>query len=330
LYQKRSSEKLNKLVYTCTAYMGKNGANIYTNIDPRSVEVILKKDSFSPFVPEWKIGKEELITFPKINILQGEEPAIKIDKQSMEIVGDINRYEKNDAIPYLIQYFFERERAKDGRFTTHAAAVSLNGKAVLLFGKQGSGKTSLALTLCRKYGCKLIGNDQVIIGLDKGRVATYGGTKIFRLRQSTIKYHNQDLRKYFPDSQADEWTQHAVIKPEQIGIKPDYNITIPIEAIYYVHLYDDERKLFMSKPSVSFSKVFLNENLSRYIRGACVIPLYGETLEMINYHKPLDSPNFFNKRRKIIDWLIKQPNYSYISGSESAICNQVLKVLSGK
>ena len=42
----------------------------------------------------------------------------------------------------------EKQFAEKGMFTCHSAAVEKDGKAILLLGNEGAGKTSLALNLC--------------------------------------------------------------------------------------------------------------------------------------------------------------------------------------
>lgn len=44
----------------------------------------------------------------------------------------------------------------------HGTAVSLDGRAVLIFGPSGSGKSELALRLIA-YGCTLVGDDRVLV-----------------------------------------------------------------------------------------------------------------------------------------------------------------------
>ena len=45
----------------------------------------------------------------------------------------------------------------------HASAVCLDGQAVMLIGKSGSGKSSLALALIEGHGATLIGDDQLLV-----------------------------------------------------------------------------------------------------------------------------------------------------------------------
>ncbi|MGR3712622.1 MAG: HPr kinase/phosphorylase [Shimia sp.] len=51
----------------------------------------------------------------------------------------------------------------------HAACVSLDGRAVLITGRSGSGKSALALALMA-YGADLVADDRTIITLQKARL----------------------------------------------------------------------------------------------------------------------------------------------------------------
>ncbi len=46
--------------------------------------------------------------------------------------------------------------------TLHASSVALDGRAVLIFGPSGSGKSALALQLMA-YGCRLISDDRTLV-----------------------------------------------------------------------------------------------------------------------------------------------------------------------
>ena len=51
----------------------------------------------------------------------------------------------------------------------HSTSVELDGKAVLIKGKSGSGKSSVALSLIM-LGCNLIADDQTVVFLEKDQV----------------------------------------------------------------------------------------------------------------------------------------------------------------
>ncbi|MCG6902068.1 MAG: HPr kinase/phosphatase C-terminal domain-containing protein [Rhodobacter sp.] len=50
----------------------------------------------------------------------------------------------------------------------HASCAALNGRAVLITGPAGSGKSSLTLQLMA-YGATLVSDDQTLVGLQQGR-----------------------------------------------------------------------------------------------------------------------------------------------------------------
>ena len=53
--------------------------------------------------------------------------------------------------------------------TLHASAVALNGKGVLILGRSGAGKSSLALEMMA-YGCQLIADDRVLVWRENGKI----------------------------------------------------------------------------------------------------------------------------------------------------------------
>lgn len=56
--------------------------------------------------------------------------------------------------------------------TIHASAVSLDGRGILIRGRAGSGKSSLAMALIdeRRSGARLVADDRVALSEDEGRI----------------------------------------------------------------------------------------------------------------------------------------------------------------
>ncbi len=297
--------------------MAEEGVNIYSE-SSRVVELL--KGNFVPFIPEWRIEKQENEEIPRLECVFSNYQEIKVDKgNNFFISGPFEEFYKSYTIPYLIHYILESERAKKGKATIHAAAVSKNKKGVLILGKQGSGKTSITLELCRKYGYSLIGNDLVLAGLQENVGYLYGGTKIFRLRAATIKDYNKDLRSFFEPGGNDEWTQIAIIEPKKIGVYIEKSF-VPIHAIYYVHLYPPGHEFVVKEVDKLFSRIYLYQIFSEYIRGSAIIPLVGKDLRFSDYIPSLDTWDAFEKRIRFINWIIKNKNYKYIAGDMASIC----------
>jgi len=317
--------KNKKLPFQCAAYMGEEGVNIYSE-DPRIIE-LLRRGNFIPFIPEWRIEEREAQNSPSLKCIFDYKPTIEVQgNRNFFISGPIKELIEAYAIPYFIYYILEAERARKGKLSIHAAAVSKAGKGILILGKQGSGKTSITLELCRNYNYSLLGNDLVLVGAKENSPYLYGGTKIFRLRAATIKDYNKDLKRFFKhtDELFDEWTRIAIIKPEEIQVVTEKSV-VPIHAIYYVHLYPPSHNFIVKEVDRIFSRIYLYQIFSEYIKGATIIPLIGKDLKFSNYLPSLDDEVAFEKRIKLINWIISNKNYKYIAGELVDICTFIDK-----
>jgi len=314
--------KNNKSKFQCAVYMGEEGINIYSE-DGRVLNLL--NGNFVPFIPEWRIEKQEDTKLPNIECVLGTDHSIRFEEPNhFFISGQFNDLVESSTIPYLIHYILESERAKKGKATIHAAAVSKNGKGFLILGKQGSGKTSITLELCRKHGYSLIGNDLVLVGMQNNIGYLYGGTKIFRIRSTTIKEYNSDLNHFFKSSDSDEWTRVTVIGPDKINVQVERSV-IPIHGIYYVHLYPQNYNFVAREVDKLFSRIFLYQIFSEYIRGSAIIPLIGKDLRFSDYIQSLDTKGSFQKRIKFINWIINNDNYKYVAGALGDICSFIKK-----
>lgn len=309
----------NKSTFKCSVYVEEEGINIYS-ADVRVVE-LLRHGSFIPFIPEWRIEECEAKNKSILECVFDNENIMEIREDGNHFIsGQFEDFANSHTIPYFINYILEAERAKNGKTTIHSAAVSKCGKGILLLGKQGSGKTSLVLELCRKFGYSLIGNDLTLVGIKENIAYLHGGTKVFRLRATTVNYYNLDLKRFFkPDENIDEWTQTTIINPEEIKVMTEKSI-VPIQAIFYVHLYPPNYNFVVKKVDQLFSRIYLYQIFSEYIRGSAIIPLIGKDLKFSNYLPSLDNEIAFKKRIEFINWIINNKNYKYIAGSLVDIC----------
>lgn len=309
--------KNKKSKFQCSVYMGKEGVNIYSE---SSSVTELFSGNFTPFIPEWRIEKQEGARLPCLECVLNDAQDIKMEEtDSFFISGSLKDFAESNTIPYLIHYILELERAKNGKATIHAAAVSKNRKGILILGKQGSGKTSITLELCRKYGYSLVGNDLILAGIQDNAGYLYGGSKIFRVRATTVKDYNKDLKSFFKSGSNDEWTQIAVIEPDKIHVLTEKSI-VPIHGIYYVHLYPPGHDFIAKEVDKFFSRIYLYQIFSEYIRGSAIIPLIGENLRFSDYIPSLDTKDAFVKRIRFINWIINNKNYKYVAGALADIC----------
>lgn len=212
------------------------------------------------------------------------------------------------ALPFL-EVLYQRKLA----VTMHAAAVEFDGKAILLIGKAGAGKTSLTLSLCRNHRTSLIGNDIVKLGLVGNKTVAFAGSKYFLLRQESIKRNIPDLLSLFPQSEKDPWTHKIYCLPDKLGIDTCDNYT-PITRSYLVHIDETMEHLYTTSADKMDTRLYLNENMSRYIRGTAVA-LFGDRSHFMGYVPSYDTPDFFAMRVRLIETLISDTGMMYVAGN---------------
>lgn len=327
-----------KIKFQCAIYMGNYGINIYSDY-PKTFD-ILRKGSFIPFIPEYRCLKTRARSDYSIIYIEDQIFSARVinDNKTLEIKGSSKDILEAATIPFRAHFMLEPQRQKNSIFTSQGAGVSKQRKAVLLMGKRGSGKTSITLELCRKYNYNLIGNDLILLGLKKDEGYLFGGTKVFSLRFTTVKYYNADLQKYLKKEAQkeaqDEWINKVDVYPEDLRISVEKESTKIIKA-FYVHLENNKSaplyiKKIENKETTYMGRLFLYEALSRYIRGVCIPVIYGSQFYIGDYLPSLDKSEYHRNRVKFINWLMENLGFYYISGSMNAICDFINQGLDKK
>jgi len=312
------------LKFRCAIYMRDYGINIYSNYS--KIFNILSKGFFVPFVPEYRCTREKAKSEYSIIHLKSNNFSAKMLEggKTLRINGPIKKIVEGNTIPFMAHFMIEQQLQNDCIFTTQGAGLSKNGRAVLVMGKRGAGKTSVALELCKKYNYNLIGNDLVLVGLKSNKGYFLGGAKVFTLRFTTVKHYNTDLRKFFKKSK-NEWVNKVRLFPKDLGISVEKKYPRIIRA-FYVHLLNDKsaplyiRKIKGKKDS-NMGRFYLYEELSRYIRGVSIPIAYGPQFSVGDYLPSLDKEEYHKNRVKFIDWVMNDVEFYFISGSMDAICN---------
>lgn len=323
-----------KIKFQCAIYMGKYGINVYSNY-PKTFD-ILRRGSFVPFIPEYHCLKTKSQSDYYIIYIENKTPSARIlnNNKTLEIKGPVKDILEAATIPFRAHFMIEQQLQKDSLFTTQGAGVSKNGRAVLLMGKRGAGKTSITLELCRKYNYKLIGNDLVLVGFKRNRGYFYGGAKIFTLRFTTVKYYNIDLQKFFKKDHQNEWTNKVRLLPKDLGISIEKKYP-EIMKVFYIHLLNDESApLYIQKigekEASYMGRLYLYDELSRYIRGTCIPLVYSSQFYIGDYLPSLDRPEYHRNRVRFIDWIMDDIGFYFISGSMNAICDFINQKLGKK
>ena len=284
--------------------------------------------------------KIDFIDFPEINIekynnnekskyiveyMNSDERILQYKEKKTIIKYPIEEMADGLTVLFMAYPLLEVNRRKKKNLTCHCAGVSINGKGILILGKEGSGKTTLAIELCRKYNAKLIGNDLCVIDYNNlNNLKLLGGTKYIFLRYESIKRNIPDLLKKFDlqdnDKKIDTWTFKKKVFPEDIEIQVQKD-EVDIDSIFIVHI-DQEKEFFCKEANSLANILYLNENFSRYIRNTCTAMLKDNNI--INYIPSLDNKEFFDERSELINYLFNNKKIKYLSGSIEDVSNYII------
>jgi hypothetical protein len=221
--------------------------------------------------------------------------------------------QNGETLFYIAYPLLEVQLQHAGFLTAHTACVSFDGKAALLLGKTGSGKTSTAIVLCTEYGAKLIGNDLSVLGLKEGVATVLRGTKYFFLRQESVRQNLPALLHFFQDEGKDSWTYKRSIEPEEIGVEVGDD-SIPIAGAYLIHVDNNQLGLHVANADGLVTRLYLNEIFSTYIRMTCSTVLTGNKFEFEGYLPSFDCEEYFWHRVKLMNVLLKDVGVTYVSG----------------
>ncbi|TSC72609.1 MAG: hypothetical protein G01um101438_326 [Parcubacteria group bacterium Gr01-1014_38] len=315
-----------KAKFCCAIYMGKYGINVYSN-DPGTFD-ILRTGAFVPFIPGYRCLKRRARSDYSIVYIRDTVCSAQVTgAKKLEIRAPLTDVVRASTIPFRAHFMLEPQLQKDSIFTSQGGGVSKNGRAVLLMGKRGAGKTSVTLELCRKYHWRLVGNDLILVGFRENAGYLFGGAKAFTLRFTTVKYYNADLQKLFPKNHPNEWTNKITLLAEGLGISAERGHP-KLTNVFYLHLLNDKAApLYLrrigSKKTAHMGRLYLYEELSSYIRGVSAPVVYGPQFSLGDYLPSLDKPEYHQNRVKLIDWIMDDVGFYFISGSMRAICEHV-------
>lgn len=271
----------------------------------------LENQDYLEFFNAQVIPDSKLITHTIIYHNKEEENILQISNNTMTINYPYENLSKSILL-YLGYHFLEKQFGENGLCSCHSACVEKNGKATLLIGEAGAGKTSLAINLCQNYGFSLISNDLTLIGLQDDKLFAFGGTKFLNLRYASVANNMPYLSYLFQNKTKDDWASKISVLAKDINIQENYE-TIPIENILFVHIDNRWEKLECTSGDTWRNNFLLYQNLSSHIRGnsATFIDKKGHPLA---YIPSLDSKQTYDNRKKIIEIINQNPNYYYLNG----------------
>lgn len=170
---------------------------------------------------------------------------------------------------YLALSMFAKELNKEDKYFIHCAIVEKDGKATLISGEPGSGKTTLAMYLCMEKGYNFVCNDRAIIGIENGIPYIYCGTLQTHIRVGVIhEYFPSLVNKIDKEKMEKPWENKIYINPEfdELGIK--VNKTSKLSNILFTSTYpvkDEETNLTEQREDVATLATM--KVVSEYIRA---------------------------------------------------------------
>lgn len=109
--------------------------------------------------------------------------------------------------------------------------------------------------------------------------------------------------------------------PTDLGIQVQVE-PVEVSRSFLVHVDDTLSGVFVKPADSIVTRLYLNENLSRYIRGTS-IALFGEALSFLGYVPSLDSEELFAQRRILIEHLLGSPAMTYVSGPLKGVAEYI-------
>lgn len=250
-----------------------------------------------------------------VRYVESNEIRISYHGTVVQVLAPWDQVRGGETLLYASLPLVECQLQLLNRVTVHAASVAFSEGAVLLLGKEGSGKTTTAIELCRKFDGRLIGNDLVALGLNSvdGRLWVFDGTKYLHLRYESIRRNLPELLHVFSLNDQDPWLCKVIIDSGVVDVLVAESGS-PLIASYVVHVDSMQSDLFLGNADRLVTRLFLNENFSRYIRGGC-ISLLGSGLDYLGYVPSYDTEQLFLMRQRLIEGILQDPPMRYVSGN---------------
>jgi hypothetical protein len=110
---------------------------------------------------------------------------IEVRPSKVEVVGDPSRRRWRFNLVLLIHEIVATGLRRGGALEVHAAGVEAGGRAILLIGPKGAGKTTLSFHLLRDGLVRWLANDRVFAAPADGEVGVLGVPTALKVRPAT-------------------------------------------------------------------------------------------------------------------------------------------------
>ncbi|MCX6810042.1 MAG: hypothetical protein NTZ65_04875 [Candidatus Berkelbacteria bacterium] len=306
--------------YTCQVESCGSIINFVSSVDLYPNLCALAKDSY---IPDMRVTRAAKIdNTPRLVYVDSpHEENLVFSAGEVIVRYPWEMMRDGESLLYLSYPLIEVQRQLQGDLTAHAACISIDNRGVLLLGKEGSGKTTLAIELCQKHSARLVANDLCILGERQGNIIARGGTKFFFLRRESISRNLPRLLHLFPTASGDSWLDKTKVDHTQLGVETEDRI-VNISNAFMLHVDETKTELHTCFADTLVTRLYLNENFSRYIRSTCTVMTGGSNFELLGYIPSLDCEEFYKMRKQVIKGVLNS-SPQYISGPVHLVADYI-------
>ena len=235
-------------------------------------------------------------------------PRAIVKDDLLQLEANAESYANGTTLYYLAELAAERARQLKGGVMMHAASTYLpdQERGVLVLGQKGAGKTSTVASLCLNHGAELIGNDQVILGLDEvDGISLVDGTKILRIRK-TAALQDETLSKltdFLNDDNPVHWDNKIEIDPENAEIDLAMGAKQMTDIVQVIIDRTVERTHVKHAVADIQTTLFLSEIVSRHIRGVAT-PIIDRSDRFEGFAPSMDSQETANNRASLVQRML--------------------------
>lgn len=249
---------------------------LYTDVDSIINKLLHKPESLTKTIPV------NIVYYGKVSNIMEEENYIAINSFGKKIIN-VNK-EQNSAhlftpkdefffpdFVYLAIGMLANDLQRKGYYFIQSSVVKYdNQHSIMLIGNPNAGKTSMAYSLMKNNGYKLISNDNVLVSVDGDKLKTHCGTKTVQMRYGGIKLYFPEILSFVnvdeEDVGRDDWDIKLYIddylKSKGFAYADDSIVT----DIYNITTYKSGDSFIRSRERID-EILLIYEHLTKQIRS---------------------------------------------------------------
>lgn len=286
-----------------------------------------KTKKYSKYIPDFGVSQSAAPTEFTVVYRNSQEGTIEFCGSTIRVNYPWDKMREGESILYLGYPLIEAQNQSMGSSTLHSAAFTVGDRGILLLGDAGCGKTSVVMHACKNAEARLISNDLTIVGLSGRDIVAYGGTKFFHIRKAAVDQNMPWLANLFTEeSIVDPWIDKVYVTASDLNV-PVCEKPSVLSHIYRIHV-DNRMGSVVYRPLKGLQiKLFLNEQLSRFIRNVTTAVMVGPEYEIVAPIPSLDNEERFEKRMNLLGAMIEDVGVTYLSGPLGLVAEHILNKL---